>query len=168
MSPFFHLELRRHSCIWTSDKSSAACHLFLQLIRHVAYAAFPLVESASSSSVLLFTRLEKFLARRTLKLHEYERLVFFRRHSKTRHTILSNMVRLAGFGGRSHRLTGISSSLLSEACLDDVSLPLRLSSAVQAMKIGSALQEGLRSRKKLFVDEIGEPIVKSSAETAKL
>jgi myo-inositol 2-dehydrogenase/D-chiro-inositol 1-dehydrogenase len=52
--------------------------------------------------------------------------------------------------------------------LDGVALPFRLAGAVQALKIGSYLQESLRTGKKLNFDEIGEPIVEKSGETAKL
>ncbi|KAF2834170.1 hypothetical protein M501DRAFT_1009812 [Patellaria atrata CBS 101060] len=44
------------------------------------------------------------------------------------------------------------------ACLDNTGLPLKLSGAVQAIKIGCALQESLRSGKKISFDETGNII----------
>ncbi|KAL9109910.1 MAG: hypothetical protein Q9227_005433 [Pyrenula ochraceoflavens] len=41
------------------------------------------------------------------------------------------------------------------ACLDGTELPFRLSGAVQAVEIGCALQESLRSGEKIFFDESG-------------
>jgi myo-inositol 2-dehydrogenase/D-chiro-inositol 1-dehydrogenase len=60
------------------------------------------------------------------------------------------------------------SNEFTESCLDGVALPFRLAGAVQALKIGSYLQESLRTGKKLNFDAIGEPIVEKSGETAKL
>ncbi|GAB7355565.1 hypothetical protein MBLNU459_g6038t1 [Dothideomycetes sp. NU459] len=47
------------------------------------------------------------------------------------------------------------------ACLDDTKLPFKLSGAVQAVKIGCALQESLNSGKKIEFDETGRRIEKS-------
>lgn len=41
-------------------------------------------------------------------------------------------------------------------CLDDKKLPMKLSGAVQAVKIGCALQESLNSGKKIWFDEVGQ------------
>lgn len=41
------------------------------------------------------------------------------------------------------------------ACLDDTKLPMKLSGALRAVKIGSYLQEALRTGKKLYFDETG-------------
>lgn len=41
------------------------------------------------------------------------------------------------------------------ACLDKTKLPFKLSGAVQAVKIGCALQESLNSGKKIYFDETG-------------
>ncbi|KAI1841476.1 hypothetical protein JX265_009957 [Neoarthrinium moseri] len=49
------------------------------------------------------------------------------------------------------------------ACLDNTKLPFKLSGAVQAVKIGCALQESLNSGQKICFDETGRRI-----ETAKL
>jgi myo-inositol 2-dehydrogenase / D-chiro-inositol 1-dehydrogenase len=43
-------------------------------------------------------------------------------------------------------------------CLDDVPLPMKLSGAVQAVKIGCALQESLRSGRKIWFDETGRRV----------
>jgi myo-inositol 2-dehydrogenase/D-chiro-inositol 1-dehydrogenase len=40
-------------------------------------------------------------------------------------------------------------------CLDDLKLPMKLTGAVQAVKIGCALQESLNSGKKIYFDEVG-------------
>jgi len=55
------------------------------------------------------------------------------------------------------------SNEFTEACLDDKPLPFKLAGAVQALKIGSALQESLRSGRKLFFDETGARINESMA-----
>ncbi len=41
------------------------------------------------------------------------------------------------------------------ACLDNKKLPMKLSGAVQAVKIGCALQESLNSGQKIWFDETG-------------
>jgi myo-inositol 2-dehydrogenase / D-chiro-inositol 1-dehydrogenase len=41
------------------------------------------------------------------------------------------------------------------ACLDDLKLPMKLTGAVQAVKIGCALQESLNSGRKIYFDEVG-------------
>ncbi|KAH6669066.1 hypothetical protein B0J14DRAFT_547416 [Halenospora varia] len=46
-------------------------------------------------------------------------------------------------------------------CLDDLKLPMKLSGAVQAVKIGCALQDSLNSGKKIYFDEVGSRIEKS-------
>ncbi|KAL9089125.1 MAG: hypothetical protein Q9165_005938 [Trypethelium subeluteriae] len=48
------------------------------------------------------------------------------------------------------------------ACLDNTKLPFKLTAAVQAVKIGCALQESLNSGKKIFFDETGRRIEKAS------
>ncbi|KAF2141194.1 uncharacterized protein K452DRAFT_287904 [Aplosporella prunicola CBS 121167] len=48
------------------------------------------------------------------------------------------------------------------ACLDDTELPFKVSGAVQAVKIGCALQESLNSGKKIFFDESGRRIEKAN------
>lgn len=47
------------------------------------------------------------------------------------------------------------------ACLDNTKLPFKLSGAVQAVKIGCALQESLITGKKIYFDEIGRRIDQS-------
>jgi myo-inositol 2-dehydrogenase / D-chiro-inositol 1-dehydrogenase len=44
------------------------------------------------------------------------------------------------------------------ACLDNTKLPFKLTGAVQAVKIGCALQESLNSAKKIYFDETGRRI----------
>jgi myo-inositol 2-dehydrogenase/D-chiro-inositol 1-dehydrogenase len=48
------------------------------------------------------------------------------------------------------------------ACLDDLKLPMKLTGAVQAVKIGCALQESLNSGKKIYFDEVGRRVEKAS------
>lgn len=48
------------------------------------------------------------------------------------------------------------------ACLDDTKLPFKLTGAVQAVKIGCALQESLNSGLKINFDEIGRRLEKAS------
>ncbi|KAK8200523.1 hypothetical protein HDK77DRAFT_230578 [Phyllosticta capitalensis] len=48
------------------------------------------------------------------------------------------------------------------ACLDNTKLPFKLSGAVQAVKIGCALQESLNSGKKIWFDETGRRIEKAN------
>lgn len=48
------------------------------------------------------------------------------------------------------------------ACLDDTTLPFKLSGAVDAVKIGCALQESLISGKKIHFDETGNRIEQAS------
>ena len=57
------------------------------------------------------------------------------------------------------------SNEFTESCLDDKPLPFKLTGAVQAVKIGCALQESLRSGKKIEFDEIGNRV---ESEKAKL
>jgi len=47
------------------------------------------------------------------------------------------------------------------ACLDGTKLPFKLTGAVQAVKIGCALQESLRTGKKIQFDEVGERLEKA-------
>ncbi|KAI9372076.1 hypothetical protein BJX61DRAFT_553225 [Aspergillus egyptiacus] len=46
------------------------------------------------------------------------------------------------------------------ACLDNMDVPLRLEGAVQAVRIGAALQESLISGEKIFFDESGNRVTK--------
>lgn len=46
----------------------------------------------------------------------------------------------------------------TDACLDNTKLPFKLSGAVQALKIGCALQESLNTGRKIFFDEIGRRV----------
>lgn len=55
------------------------------------------------------------------------------------------------------------SNEFTEAVLDDKPLPFKLSGAVKALSIGSALQEALRTGKKLFFNEIGERVEEPTA-----
>jgi len=55
------------------------------------------------------------------------------------------------------------SNEFTECVLDDKKLPFKLSGAVQAVKIGKALQESLRTGKKIDFDEMGNQIVEEKA-----
>ncbi|WPH04099.1 Hypothetical protein R9X50_00698400 [Acrodontium crateriforme] len=55
------------------------------------------------------------------------------------------------------------SNEFTEAVLDDKKLPFQLSGAVQAVKIGCALQEALRSGKKIEFDQMGDRIMDEKA-----
>ncbi|KAF4304428.1 Oxidoreductase [Botryosphaeria dothidea] len=48
------------------------------------------------------------------------------------------------------------------ACLDNTELPFKLDGAVQAVRIGCALQESLRSGKKIWFDEQGNRVERAS------
>lgn len=48
-----------------------------------------------------------------------------------------------------------------EACLDNKKLPFKLAGAVQALRIGCALQESLRTGNKIYFDETGERMEQS-------
>ncbi|KAI7977562.1 hypothetical protein EIK77_000512 [Talaromyces pinophilus] len=50
----------------------------------------------------------------------------------------------------------------ADACLDDTPLPMKLSNAVKAVEIGSALQEALVTGKPVHFDEIGRRLEKPS------
>lgn len=50
------------------------------------------------------------------------------------------------------------SNEFTECCLDNKPLPFKLTGAVQAVKIGCALQESLRSGKKISFDEVGNRV----------
>jgi myo-inositol 2-dehydrogenase/D-chiro-inositol 1-dehydrogenase len=49
----------------------------------------------------------------------------------------------------------------TECCLDDKPLPMKLTGAVQAVKIGCALQEALVTGKKIWFDETGRRVEKA-------
>lgn len=49
-------------------------------------------------------------------------------------------------------------NVFTECCLDDKSLPMKLSGAVQAVKIGCALQESMISGKKISFDSVGNRV----------
>jgi len=55
----------------------------------------------------------------------------------------------------------------TEACLEDLKLPFKLTGAVQAVKIGAALQESLRSGKKIEFDETGRRLTEEWVSPAK-
>ncbi|OKL57346.1 hypothetical protein UA08_07646 [Talaromyces atroroseus] len=50
----------------------------------------------------------------------------------------------------------------TDSCLDDTPVPLRLEDAVQAIRIGHALQEALIGEKKIFFDQTGKRIEKAA------
>ncbi|CAK3995966.1 myo-inositol 2-dehydrogenase [Lecanosticta acicola] len=50
----------------------------------------------------------------------------------------------------------------TEACLENKKLPFKISAAVDAVRIGCALQESLRSGKKIYFDEVGNRIEKAN------
>jgi myo-inositol 2-dehydrogenase / D-chiro-inositol 1-dehydrogenase len=47
-------------------------------------------------------------------------------------------------------------------CLDDLKLPMKLSGAVQAVKIGCALQESLNTGHKIWFDEVGRRVERAT------
>ena len=49
----------------------------------------------------------------------------------------------------------------TDACLDDKPLPFRLEGAVKALQIGAALQESLRTGKRIAFDETGKRVEKA-------
>ncbi|KAI5361999.1 Putative gfo/Idh/MocA-like oxidoreductase, NAD(P)-binding domain superfamily [Septoria linicola] len=55
------------------------------------------------------------------------------------------------------------SNEFTEAVLDDKPLPFKLTGAIQALKIGSYLQEALRTGDKLFFDETGESVARPAS-----
>lgn len=61
----------------------------------------------------------------------------------------------ADYFGRFHEAFVTESNEFTECCLEDKPLPFKLEGALQAVKIGSALQESLRSGKKIEFDESG-------------
>jgi myo-inositol 2-dehydrogenase / D-chiro-inositol 1-dehydrogenase len=60
--------------------------------------------------------------------------------------------------GRFHEAFVTEANEFTECCLDDKPLPFELEGAVQAVKIGCALQESLRSGKKIEFDQAGNRI----------
>lgn len=60
--------------------------------------------------------------------------------------------------GRFEHAFVTESNEFTAACLDNTKLPFKLANAVQAVKIGSALQESLRSGKKISFDETGRRV----------
>jgi myo-inositol 2-dehydrogenase/D-chiro-inositol 1-dehydrogenase len=50
----------------------------------------------------------------------------------------------------------------TDCCLDDTKLPMKLSGAVKAVRIGCALQESMRTGKKILFEENGKRIEKPS------
>jgi len=55
------------------------------------------------------------------------------------------------------------SNEFTAACLDNGELPFELTNAVKALKIGSALQESVRTGEKIFYDEQGNRIIREKA-----
>ena len=79
---------------------------------------------------------------------------------------MSNLVNIYEAGGVKREIPGdyygrFEQAFVTEAneftacCLDNTKLPMKLSGAVQAVKIGCALQESLNSGKKISFDETG-------------
>ncbi|KAF2236600.1 NAD(P)-binding protein [Viridothelium virens] len=64
--------------------------------------------------------------------------------------------------GRFEHAFVTESNEFAAACLDNTKLPFKLTGAVQAVKIGCALQESLNTGKKIFFDETGRRIEKAS------
>lgn len=82
---------------------------------------------------------------------------------------MSNLVNIYEAGGIKREIPGdyygrFEQAFVNEAneftaaCLDNTKLPMKLSGAVQAVKIGCALQESLNSGKKINFDETGRRI----------
>lgn len=77
--------------------------------------------------------------------------------------------------GRFHEAFVTEANEFTECCLDDKPLPFQLKGAVQAVEIGCALQESVRSGEKIHFDEVGKRVsgqeyeeVKRRNATAKL
>lgn len=60
--------------------------------------------------------------------------------------------------GRFEQAFVVEANEFTECCLDDKPLPFEFAGAVQAVKIGCALQESLRTGKKLWFDETGRRV----------
>jgi myo-inositol 2-dehydrogenase/D-chiro-inositol 1-dehydrogenase len=60
--------------------------------------------------------------------------------------------------GRFEQAFVVEANEFTECCLDDKPLPFKLAGAVQAVKIGCALQESLRTGMKLWFDETGRRV----------
>lgn len=67
----------------------------------------------------------------------------------------------ANYYGRFEQAFVTEANEFTEACLDNKKLPFKLTGAVQAVKIGCALQESLRSAEKIFFDETGRRVERS-------
>lgn len=64
--------------------------------------------------------------------------------------------------GRFEQAFVVEANEFTAACLDNTKLPFKLSGAVQAVKIGCALQESLISGKKIYFDETGRRLERAS------
>jgi myo-inositol 2-dehydrogenase / D-chiro-inositol 1-dehydrogenase len=65
---------------------------------------------------------------------------------------------LAQYYGRFEQAFVNEANEFTAYCLDDLNLPMKLTDAVQAVKIGCALQESLNSGQKIWIDETGRRI----------
>lgn len=63
--------------------------------------------------------------------------------------------------GRFEQAFVVEANEFTAACLDNTKLPFKLTGAVQAVKIGCALQESLNSGNKIYFDETGRRIEKA-------
>jgi myo-inositol 2-dehydrogenase / D-chiro-inositol 1-dehydrogenase len=64
----------------------------------------------------------------------------------------------AHYYGRFEQAFVSEANEFTACCLDDLKLPMKLTGAVQAVKIGCALQESLNSGQKIWFDETGRRI----------
>ncbi|KAK4959547.1 hypothetical protein LTR66_013065, partial [Elasticomyces elasticus] len=64
--------------------------------------------------------------------------------------------------GRFHEAFVTEANEFTAACLDDTRLPFKLAGAVQAVKIGCALQESLNSGLKIYFDETGRRVERAT------
>lgn len=62
------------------------------------------------------------------------------------------------YWGRFQKAFTTEAQEFTAACLDNTKLPFKLSGAVQAVRIGCALQESLNSGKKIYFDETGRRV----------
>ena len=67
----------------------------------------------------------------------------------------------AHYYGRFEQAFVIEANEFTACVLDDLKLPMKLTDAVQAVKIGCALQESLNSGKKIYFDEVGRRVEKA-------
>lgn len=68
----------------------------------------------------------------------------------------------AHYYGRFEQAFVAEANEFTACCLDNLKLPMKLTGAVQAVKIGCALQESLNSGQKIWFDETGRRVEKAA------